>query len=258
MLEALLLCLLIGAIAGFASGTFGIGGGLVMVPALAWLLPRVGAAPEEAVHLAVGTSLVTIALGATASVRAHHGRGAVRWSEWRVLAPGLALGGLIGSVAGRGLPGEALAVAFAVSALAIALWFARGAPPLPRAPGDRIAQATCVVIGAVAALSGVGGGLLVMPLLVARGVGLRAAVGTSSAITLPVAIGAGAVYAYGPVDRALGASGAVVWPAVVALAAAAWTTAPLGAALAHRLPVAGLRGAFAALAAASGAALLLR
>jgi hypothetical protein len=258
VLEALLLCLLIGAFAGFASGTFGIGGGLVMVPTLAWLLPSFGVGPADAVHLAVGTSLATIALGALASVRAHHARAAVRWDEWRLLAPALAVGGIVGGVSGKALPGEALAMVFAGSALAIALWFARGAPPLPRAPGANAARGACVAIGVVAALSGVGGGLLVMPLLVARGVALREAVGTSSAITLPVAIGAGAVYAFGPVDAALASSGAVVWPAVAALAAAAWVTAPLGAALAHRLPVASLRAAFATLAAAGGAALLLR
>lgn len=258
MLDALLICLAIGACAGFAAGMFGIGGGLVMVPTLAWLLPRHGVPASDAVHLAVGTSLVTIALGSLASVRAHHARGAVRWDEWRLLAPALAVGGAGGALFGRLLPGAALATVFACFALAMALWFARGAPPLRRAPGDRVAQATCIAIGVIAALSGVGGGLLVLPLLVARGVELRASVGTSSAITLPVAVAAGAVYAMGPVDGALGATGAVLWPAVVVLAAAAWTTASWGAAAAHRLPAAQFRSAFALLAAAGGASLLLR
>jgi len=260
MFDALLigLCVLIGAFAGFAAGAFGIGGGLVMVPTLAWLLPRFGVPPDAAVHVAVGTSLVTIALGSLASVRAHHARGAVRWDQWRVLAPALAIGGASGALGARFLPGEVLATVFACSALGIALWFARGAPPLQRAPGDRAAQAICLAIGVIAALSGVGGGLLVLPLLVARGVTLHSAVGTSSAITLPVAITAGAIYAFGPADPTLGASGAVLWPAVAALAFAAWIAAPLGAAFAHGSSPARLRSAFALLAAAGGASLLLR
>lgn len=258
MQDALLICLAIGAFAGFAAGMFGIGGGLVMVPTLAWLLPRFGVAEAEAVHVAVGTSLVTIAIGSLASVRAHHARGAVRWDQWRLLAPALAVGGASGALFGRVLPGAALATVFACAALGIALWFARGAPPLRRAPGDRMAQSISAAIGVIAALSGVGGGLLVLPLLVARGLALHESVGTSSAITLPVAITAGAIYAFGPVDRELAVTGAVLWPAVAALAAAAWIAAPWGAALAHRMPAMHLRSAFALLSAAGGAALLLR
>ena len=249
MLDALLICLAIGAFAGFAAGMFGIGGGLVMVPTLAWLLPRFGVPLADAVHVAVGTSLVTIAFGSLAAVRAHHARGAVRWDQWRLLAPMLALGGASGALFGTQLPGAALATVFACAALGIALWFACGAPPLQRVPGDRAAQTVSAVIGVVAALSGVGGGLLVLPLLVARGVTLHDSVGTSSAITLPVAITAGAIYAV---------TGAVLWPAVAALTVAAWVAAPWGAGLAHRLPAARLRSAFALLAAAGGASLLLR
>ena len=258
MLDALLLCLAIGAFAGFAAGMFGIGGGLVMVPALAWLLPRFGVPIEAAVHVAVGTSLVTIALGSVASVRAHHARGAVRWDQWRLLAPTLALGGAAGALFAQVLPGEALATVFAVAALGIALWFARGAPPLARAPSDATMRITGLAIGVIAALSGVGGGLMVLPLLVARGVALHSAVGTSSAITLPVAVTAGAIFAFGPTDPALGASGAVLWPAVAALALAAWLAAPWGVAAAHRMPAPQLRSAFALLAAGGGVSLLLR
>jgi uncharacterized membrane protein YfcA len=258
VLDALLICLVIGAFAGFAAGMFGIGGGLLMVPALAWLLPRFGVPDQAAVHVAVGTSLVTIALGSLASVRAHHARGAVRWDQWRLLAPALAIGGASGALAARWLPGDALAAVFAGVSLGIALWFARGAPPLARAPSDALARTLALGIGVIAALSGVGGGLMVLPLLVARGVALHSAVGTSSAITLPVAVTAGAIYAFGPTDPELAASGAVLWSAVAALAFAAWVAAPWGAALAHRLPAADLRAAFALLAAAGGGSLLLR
>lgn len=243
----LLALLGVGGIAGIAAGLFGIGGGLVMIPALVWLLPQLGAPPEQAMHLAVGTSLATIAVGSLTATRAHHLRGAVRWDLWRMLAPLLASGAIGGALLGRALPGGVLAFAFAALTAVLAAWFVRGAPPPARPPSDLMLRLACLPIGALAALVGVGGGLLSVPLLIARGVPLPIAVGTTSALTLPVSLAGGLGYALGAPATLAGASGFVFWPAAGALALGAFSTARLGVRWSHALPVPRLRAAFALL-----------
>lgn len=257
-LAPLLALLAVGGLAGIAAGLFGIGGGLVMIPALVWLLPLLGAPPEQAMHLAVGTSLATIAVGSLTATRAHHLRGAVRWDLWRMLAPSLAAGAIGGALLGRALPGSVLAALFAALTVALAVWFVRGATPPARPPGDLALRLVCLPIGALAALVGVGGGLLSVPLLVARGVPLPIAVGTTSALTLPVSVAGGLGYALGAPAALDGASGFVFWPAAGALALGAFSTARLGVAWAHALPVARLRIGFATLLVLAAASTVLR
>ena len=76
MLETLTL-MLIGALTGIMAGLFGIGGGLIVVPALAFWLPLKGIAPEQALHVAIATSLASITVTASASAWAHFPRRAV-------------------------------------------------------------------------------------------------------------------------------------------------------------------------------------
>jgi uncharacterized membrane protein YfcA len=248
----------VGGIAGIAAGLFGIGGGLVMIPALVWLLPSLGAPTAQVMHLAVGTSLATIAVGSLTATRAHHQRGAVRWDLWRMLAPSFAIGALAGALLGRVLPGGVLAAAFALLTLVLAVWFVRGAPPLREPPSDLVLRVVCLPIGMLAALVGVGGGLLSVPLLVARGIPLPTAVGTTSALTLPVSLAGGLGYALAAPHTIDGASGFVVWPAAGALALGAFCTARIGVAWSHALPVARLRTAFAVLLVLAAASTVMR
>ncbi|MGO4775896.1 phosphonoacetate hydrolase, partial [Lysobacter sp. 2RAB21] len=69
--------LVLGAIAGILAGLLGVGGGLVLVAALAWIAPAFGIPKEAAMHTALASSLASIVLTATASARAHAQRGSV-------------------------------------------------------------------------------------------------------------------------------------------------------------------------------------
>ncbi|MCG8426089.1 MAG: sulfite exporter TauE/SafE family protein, partial [Chromatiales bacterium] len=106
------------------------------------------------------------------------------------------------------------------------------------------------VIGTISAIVGIGGGSLTVPFLSWCGVNMRNAVATSAACGLPIAM-AGAigfvVAGWRELSLPVGSSGYLYWPALVGIAVASFLTAPVGARLAHSLPVAVLKRAFALL-----------
>ena len=69
----------LGLCTGFLAGLLGIGGGMIMVPFLTYLLGQRGVSPDLAVKMAIATSMATIIFTSISSVRAHHKKGAVRW-----------------------------------------------------------------------------------------------------------------------------------------------------------------------------------
>jgi uncharacterized membrane protein YfcA len=87
----------LGAIAGVLAGLLGVGGGLVLVGALAWLLPLQGVPVDDAMHAALATSLASILVTGASSARSHHRRGSVLWPTVAWLLPGLLLGAWLGS-----------------------------------------------------------------------------------------------------------------------------------------------------------------
>jgi uncharacterized protein len=250
----LLLFPAIGIVSGLLAGLFGVGGGLVIVPALnaAFAAGLVAIAPEARMHVAIGSSLAVIVFTAISSVRAHHGYGAVLWPAVRGLAPGIIVGGLFGAWIADALATRALEVVFGIFALLMALHIGmapkvepEGRGTLPGLPGFLGAG---TVIGTLSALGGIGGGVMTVPYLAWHGVALRMAVGTAAACTLPVALSGATGYALAGFGAGLPgwSTGYLFWPAIAAIAAASMLTAPLGARLAHRLPVKSLRRLFAA------------
>ncbi|MFN3567256.1 MAG: TSUP family transporter, partial [Burkholderiaceae bacterium] len=93
-LEPLLIAELIalGLFTGFLAGLLGIGGGMLMVPFLTFMLSHRNVGADLAVKMAIATSMATIVFTSLSSVRAHHRRGAVRWDLVRGLAPGIVIG----------------------------------------------------------------------------------------------------------------------------------------------------------------------
>ncbi len=265
MVLSVLLVLALGAIAGVLAGLLGVGGGLVLVAALAWALPSVGVPAEAAMHAALASSLASIVLTAAASARAHHGRGSVLWPTVRWMVPGLLLGGWLGSGVAVRIDGDALRwiVAFYCLLAAAQLTFggasaaAAGAPAI--VPRGAPMTAAGVVIGAVSAVVGIGGGSMTVPLLVWRGVAPVRAVGTSSACGVAIGLASAVGYALNAPDGALPhhAVGYVYLPAAIGVAAASVFAAPYGMRLAHRLDGTSLKRVFAAFLVAVGVSLAL-
>lgn len=263
MLVSLLLFLALGAIAGVLAGLLGVGGGLVLVAALAWLLPSMGVPKEAAMHAALASSLASIVLTAAASARAHNGRGSVLWPTVRWMVPGLLIGGWLGSGLAVRIDGDVLRWIVAGYCLLAAAQLTFGGTravsttALEPAPGGIPMTVAGVGIGAVSAVVGIGGGSMTVPLLVWRGVVPVRAVGTSSACGVAIGIASAVGYALNAPDGALPqfAVGYVYLPAAIGVAAASVLAAPYGMRLAHRLDGNSLKRVFAGFLVAVGLSL---
>jgi uncharacterized membrane protein YfcA len=262
MIEALIAYLLLGSFTGVMAGLFGIGGGLLIVPVLATLLPRYGVNPEQVVHLAIGTSLGTIVFTSLSSIRAHHRRGAVLWPLVRVMAPGIMIGAVLGAVVAGQINRDVLRIVFACFEFGVALYLFFSPTPTPR--HTEISKPTLIgtgtVIGTVSSLLGIGGGTMTVPFLVWNRVRVQEAVGTAAACGLPIAL-AGVIgfMLVGLSELGLPdlATGYVYWPALLGITITSILFAPVGAALAHRLPAQKLKKAFALLLVFLGIKMLL-
>lgn len=239
-----------GLFIGFFAGLLGIGGGMLMVPALAALFAAQALAPEHTMHLALGTSMASVFFTGASSVRTHHRLGSVDWGiVWR-LGPAMAVGTLLPSLASGLLPQRALALAFAFVVYGASIQIYLGRKPgagrgLPGTVGLSVAG---VIIGVIAGLVSAGGAFLTMPFMLWCGVPIRRAIGTGAALGLPVAVVGtfGYVVAgWGRPGLPEGSLGFVLIPALVVLVAASMFMAPYGARAAHRLPVDILRRIFA-------------
>ena len=130
--------LLLGCCTGFLAGLLGIGGGMLLVPFLTFLLSRHGVPDGLAVKMAIATSMSTILFTSLSSVRAHHRRGAVRWGIVRDMAPGIVVGGLL-AFAGSAADGAGgrRVVRGAGGLLAGGVWVTMGGVLLQSANGFR-------------------------------------------------------------------------------------------------------------------------
>ena len=262
ILSTLLFYLTLGLFAGVMAGLLGVGGGLIIVPTLAWIFHHQQVDDAIVMHLAIGTSLATIVVTSISSVRAHHRRGAVLWPIFWRLTPGIVVGAWLGAAIADALPSAVLSKVFAVFVLTVAAQMGFGAKPAPHRelPGTTGMLTAGGVIGAVSAIVGIGGGSLTVPFLTWCNIAIRQAVATSSACGLPIAL-AGAL---GFVVTGLNAAGRPDWslgyvygPALVGITLTSMLSAPLGAKLAHTLPTEMLKKVFAAFLTLVGVKMLL-
>ncbi len=240
ILSAAVFLLFGGALAGVAAGLLGIGGGLILVPLLHWVLIAAGVDAAPAMVMAVATALATMPLTAASAIAAHQRRGAVDWRLVRRLAPWIAAGALAGSLLAAWLGGEVLRRLFAVFALTMAWRLWRGGTArefAPSLPGP-VAAAISFGIGTLSAMLGIGGGSMTVPWLHHRGLAMARAVAAGSALGYPLALTGSVGYLAGgrgfeaPVPHL----GYVYWPGLLLVALATIVTAPWGVRLAHHLP----------------------
>jgi len=240
----------LGAVVGFFAGLLGVGGGGIMVPMLTTLFLAQGFPLAQVVHMALGTSMAAIVMTSVSSLRAHHGHGAVRWDVVRRITPGILLGTFGGTFIASRVDTAGLAVFFAAFMAYVSIQMLLNIKPKPtrELPGAAGMSAAGLLIGGVSALVAIGGGSLSVPFMTWCNVKVQNAIGTSAAIGLPIALAGTVGYlvngwnAPGTPPLTLGY---IYLPALVFVSLVSMVTAPYGARLAHRLPVATLKKIFA-------------
>jgi len=241
----------LGLCTGFLAGLLGIGGGMVLVPFLTWMLSQRGVSADLAVKMAIATSMATILFTSISSVRAHHKKGAVRWDLVKGLAPGIVLGSLIGSLGIFALvKGGSLAIFFGgfVGFSATQMFLDKKPAPSRQMPGFAGQLGAGGLIGLLSGLVGAGGGFISVPFMAWCNVAIHSAVATSSALGFPIALANVAGYVVSGLslqELPPYAFGYLWLPALVVIACCSVLMAPLGATTAHKLPVKQLKRIFA-------------
>ena len=241
--------LAIGAAVGFLAGLLGIGGGMVLVPMLVFVFTAKGFASEHMMHLALGTGLATICFTSLASMRAHHRHHGVDWPVARAMAPGIVAGSLGAALAAGSIPTRPLAVFFTGFMFYAALQMFVELEPKParQLPGRAGLFAAGAAIGGFSSVVAAGGAFLCIPFLAWCNMPLKRAIGTAAANGFPLAVAGTLGYVAQGLrapDLPAGTLGYVYLPALILIVAASMPMAPLGARLAHRLPVRRLRVVF--------------
>ena len=238
-----LMLLAAGLLSGYLAGLLGIGGALVTVPVFYLALPHLGVAADALPQVVVASSLLAMVPTTIAAARAHARHGTLDAAWLRKMAPCMALGATIGALLALQLRGPVLALAFAGQALyyggRLICGHARGGPP------TRVARFSASLptwlagppMAGFCACIGMGGGSMVMPFLMARGLPLHSAVATASALNLCIAFGGSFAFATVVVASPASASAAFdCWPVALAIGVLAVVAVPCGVASAQRLP----------------------
>ncbi|MYM55302.1 sulfite exporter TauE/SafE family protein [Thalassovita mangrovi] len=238
-------------LAGIMAGLLGVGGGIVLVPMLFWLLSFTDFPPELFMHMAVATSLATIMFTSVSSARAHNKRGAVDMSLLKLWAPAMVVGALSGGLVSRYIDAGGLKAIFGFIALLVSVNMARPKPLVLRdsLPESKIVHvAISGVTGLFSSLMGIGGGTLSVPILSAFSVEIRRAVGTASAfgvvIAVPAVIGF-VVSGWGVEGRPPLSLGYVNVAAAMVILPFTVGFAPVGARIAHAVDTKWIKRVFA-------------
>ncbi len=248
VLPTLILLIATGLTAGLLAGLLGIGGGLIIVPALTWILLTQGAPTDIAVPMAVATSLGSMLLTSASAIWFHDRRGGVDWRCVIRLAPAAGLGAFLGAWLATEIPGMVLARVFAVVAALIGLrmTLVRASERKNRTPFPRAWFAAGPAIGAVSAMVGIGGGSFNVPYLTRNGYPVVQAVAIASTCGWPIALGGVAGFVLLGLGQSIwpASAGYLYLPGLLTIGLAGMISAPAGVALAHRLPAGRLRRVF--------------
>jgi uncharacterized protein len=244
--------LVLGAIAGYLAGMFGIGGGIIIMPVLMFLFDAQHFPADHLLHLALGTSMAAILFTSLSSLRQHHRHGAVNWRVVRNITPGILIGTGIGAEFATSISPHYLGIFFALFVYFVAAQILIDVRPnatreLPGAVGMTL---TGMLTGWLGSMVSIGGGTIIVPFLIWCNLSLRHAIGTSAAVGFPVAVGGTIGYIFTGMNIHSLPSysmGFVYLPALFWVALASVITAPMGARATHHMKMNLLRKLFALL-----------
>ena len=254
MLSFILLCLLVGCVAGFLAGLFGIGGGLLIVPVLVYLLPMVGVPEPLLMSTALGTSFATIVITGFSSAQRHHKLGNVVWSAVKILAPSIMVSVFIcGFFIGK-LDRDISSKLFACLVVYLAVKMVLSIKPKTNKTVKPLTTQSSIIggilIGMASSAAGIGGGGFIVPFLNSRGIDMKKAIGSSAFCGM--LLGTSGMFSFmlsglGNAAMPEYSLGYIYFPAVLCITATSFFTSKLGATATSKLPVPTLKKGFALL-----------
>ena len=245
------LLLTIGAFAGVLAGLLGVGGGIVLVPAFFYAFNGMGFTNPQIMQICLATSLATIIVTSLRSVSSHNKKGAVDWEILKSWAPGIAIGAVIGVLIASGLRSDFLVGVFGCLGICIGLYMAFGKSEWvlgTEMPQGITRAIISPIIGFLSVLMGIGGGSFGVPLMTLHSRPIHRAVATAAGFGVIIALPSAIAFliAQPPQENIPPYTiGYVNIPAFLLVIAMTIFTAPVGAALAHRLNVKSLKRFFA-------------
>ncbi len=245
---------LAGSVSGFFSGLLGIGGGVIMVPFLIFIFPKLGFDQRVYVHSSLATSSACAFFFTLSGTLAHARFKNVKWNNVPYLGTGAFLGAMLGSTVASHTPGEFIKRFFALFMFYVAyrLFFKTEISFKGRVAtiSRKFFFFLGLITGSVASFFGIGGGVIAVPVMAFMGFDMREAVGTSSAMipftTFSSALGY-IINGWNNPFLPKYSLGFVFLPAVVLIVPFGVIMAQIGASIATKAPQIVLRRIFACL-----------
>jgi uncharacterized membrane protein YfcA len=258
----------LGLVAGFFGGLLGIGGGSVTLPLLFFLLKPLiastGISDSDLMHVVMGTTFAAMVFNAAAAAFFHAKHKHILWKVALILLPSLILGPIAGSYVATSLEGKVLRVSFGIFQLLTAVYFL-----LPRHKQVEVEEKAyppfllnliSFAIGGIGSVLGIGGGIIMVPVLDMMGMQIKKAIGTSSfTSSVMLLVSALSFLVLGlnnplPIPYHLGY---IYLPAFFVIGFFSILAAPLGVNLVRVLPIIPLKRVFALALAILGTILML-
>ena len=252
MFSFFIICLLVGTVVGFLAGLFGIGGGLIIVPVLVYLLPMVGVPEPMLMSVALGTSFATIVVTGFSSAQRHHKLGNIVWPAVKILAPTIMVVTFISGLFIGKLPKEYSSKVFACLVVYLAVKMVMSIKP--KAVQKTLTTTATLIggtlIGIASSAAGIGGGGFIVPFLNSRGIEMKKAICSSAFCGMLLGLSGMFSFIVGgwnTIGMPEWSLGYVYLPAVLGITLTSFFTSKLGATTTSKLPVPTLKRYFALL-----------
>ncbi len=179
------------SVAGFMAGLLGVGGGIIMVPALYYAFTVLDFDITTRMHLSVGTSLAIIIPTSVISAKTHMEYDAVDFKLVKSFGIFIVLGVIGGTFLAVNLKTPTFVLFFSVMAFIVGLFFIFFREKVvenPKQIKDSIKNISGIIVGFISVLLGIGGGSLMVPFMRTFGYDIRKSIGTASAIGFLIAL----------------------------------------------------------------------